>query len=351
MYTYINYFETKIKQSKVYLLLLAMFLSAMYLSTGFYRVGLEQQAIILRLGRLHEIVEPGLHFKLPAPIDELILVDVGQARCMLKLPSIHSGSANVLQQYASAIANNSNGSQSFYKRTSQSDTSSDNKSIYALTGDESIAELSFNVIWTVKDCVKFVFTARYPEETLTIAAHSILREVIARHQLDRILTIDRDQITHEIHQELQSFMDACDLGIHINEVQLGRIDPPAHTVFMEDDKKSYCVIDIYREVQRAKADFERSKNDAESYANYIIPEARGKAESMLNQASSYRARKLAQANGEAAVFEQLRAVYERNPAVAKSKLRAELRKHLLTKTHTIIGNRSSQPLVNLTNKV
>ena len=294
-----NFFATKLRENRLYALLTAISLCVIYLSTGFYRVGLEQQAIILRLGKIHAIVEPGLHFKIPAPIEELVLVDIGQARCMVKLPSIHTGAIHTKIKHNRFIDQTDSISARQYMSSSRNSSRSDieTKSIQALTGDESIAELSFNVIWTIKDSVKFVFTARSPEDTLTIAAHSILREVIARHQLDRILTIDRDQITHEIHQELQAFMDMCDLGIHINEVQLGRIDPPADTVYMEDDSKSYCVIDIYREVQRAKADFERSKNDAESYANYIIPEARGKAETMLNQANAYRVRKLAQAKG------------------------------------------------------
>lgn len=278
--------------------------------SGIRIIHMEQKGVVTRFGSIVQILEPGLHFCLPYMIDTVHILDCTSIRRI--------------------------------------DTDSDT----ILTGDENIASIYFYVLWNIKDPVAFLFSAKSPESTVRAASDSIMREIIAQNHFDKILTTSRNEIAKKAHIELQQFVDKCKLGIEIVEVQLGKVDPPNTKVRMIDangEEKEECVIEAYREVQRAKADFERSRNEAESYENYIIPESRGQAEKMIQAAQGYKIKTLAQANGQATQFNLLQTVYNKSPDIIKARLNKEYKQRLLQNAQdVIIGDvRNMSPLLNM----
>ena len=134
-----------------------------------------------------------------------------------------------------------------------------------LTGDENIVEAECAVFWRIKDPGQFLFRIDKPEAAVKVAAESALREVIGRTPIQAAMSDKRQQIADQTRELLQTLLDHANSGILITRVQLQRVDPPA------------AVIDAFNDVQRARADQERSRNEAEAYANDIIPRARGDA--------------------------------------------------------------------------
>ena len=138
-----------------------------------------------------------------------------------------------------------------------------------LTGDENIVNIDFSVFWVIKDAGKFLFKIQDPPATVKAAAETAMREVIAKSKLQSILTEGRSKIEIETQEIAQSLLDEYESGIQITQVQTQKADPPDE------------VIDAFRDVQAARADMERSKNEAEAYANDVIPRARGEAAQIL----------------------------------------------------------------------
>ena len=132
-----------------------------------------------------------------------------------------------------------------------------------LTGDENIVNIDFSVFWVIKDAGNFLFKIQDPEGTVKAAAETAMREVIARSDIQPILTEGRSVIETDTQEIIQEILDEYTSGIQITQVQTQKADPPDQ------------VIDAFRDVQAARADMERSKNEAEAYANDVIPRARG----------------------------------------------------------------------------
>ena len=146
-----------------------------------------------------------------------------------------------------------------------------------LTGDENIVDIDYSVFWVIKDAGKFLFNIQSPLETVKAASETAMREVIAKKsRIQSILTEGRSKIENEVQDITQGILDEYGSGIQITQVQTQKADPPNQ------------VIDAFRDVQAARADRERSKNEAEAYANDVIPRARGEAEKVLQQAEAYK---------------------------------------------------------------
>jgi len=132
-----------------------------------------------------------------------------------------------------------------------------------LTGDENIVDINFSVIWVVKDATQYLFNVEDPDNAIKAVAESAMREVAGRSQIEKIMTGDRESIQEQVRKLMQSVLDAYGAGVTIAEVKLQKVDPPGQ------------VIAAYRDVQAARADQERLRNEALAYANQVVPVARG----------------------------------------------------------------------------
>lgn len=245
-------------------LLVILALVLVWLASGFYRVQPDEQGVVLRFGRLDRITEPGLHYHLPYPIEEVIRPKVTRVnRIEVGFRSVPGGVREVAEE------------------------------ALMLTGDENIIDINFVVLWKIGNAADYLFNIRDPEDTLKIVSESVMREIIGRTPIVEATTEGRRRIEQQAAEQLQALMNEYQAGILITAVQLQKSDPPAQ------------VIDAFKDVQAAQADRERLQNEAEAYANKIIPEARGQAERILQEAQAYRQEVIARATGEAARFEQV----------------------------------------------
>jgi membrane protease subunit HflK len=218
---------------------------------GIYKVQPDEQGVVLRFGKRVETTEAGLHYHLPYPIESVLLPKV------TKINQLQLGNTKAL----SSTDPNANNAASRDKQM--------------LTGDENIVEADCAVFWRIKDAGQFLFSVDNPEFAIKLAAESALREVIGRTPIQAALSDKRQQIADETKTLLQRLLDEEKAGVLITQIQLQRVDPPA------------AVIDAFNDVQRARADQERARNEAESYANDIIPRARGEASHINQDAEAY----------------------------------------------------------------
>jgi membrane protease subunit HflK len=265
-------------------------------STGLYKVQPDEQGVILRFGRWVDTTQPGLHFHLPWPIETALLPRVTQV--------------NQLQLGGGAA------------------TASREKQM--LTGDENIVEADCAIVWQIKDAGLYLFKVADPETALRVAAESALREVIARTPIQAALSDRRQQIADETRDLLQTLLDSEQSGVAVMQVQLQRVDPPI------------TVIDAFNDVQRARADKERARNEAEAYANDILPRARGEAERIRQEAEAYRAQAVNLAEGDAKNFLSIYQSYTQAKEVTAWRLYLESVDEVLRKSSKVIVDSSGK---------
>jgi len=197
-----------------------------------------------------------------------------------------------------------------------------------LTGDENIVDVDFSVLWVIKPggVSDYLFNIQNPEGTVKAVAESAMREVMGRSKIEPVLTGARQSIEGAVQELMQKTLDRYGAGIQINQVQLLKVDPPAQ------------VIDSFRDVQAAKSDAERAQNEAQTYANQVIPEARGKAAQIRQAAEAYREQTVAEASGQAARFVKVLDEYKKAPDVTRQRIYLETMEHVLGGTDKIILN-------------
>lgn len=264
----------------------------LWLASGFYRVGPEQQGVVLRFGKLDRLTGPGLNYRLPWPIEDVLTPDVARVNRIeigftTAGPGLRGGRRELPEQ------------------------------ALMLTGDENIVDINFVVQWKIADAAQYLFNIRDPETTITAAAESVMREIIGQTPIVQATTEGRRAIEARVREMLQQLMVEYGAGIEIQEVQLQKADPPAD------------VIDAFRDVQRAQADREREQNVAEAFANDIIPRARGEAERLLQDAEAYRQEVVARATGEAQRFKTILAEYQKAQDVTVQRLYLETMEEVL----------------------
>ena len=198
-----------------------------------------------------------------------------------------------------------------------------------LTGDENIVDINYSVFWVIKDAQKFLFNIQSPVETVKAASETAMREVIAKNNIQNILTEGRASIEIEVQNITQKILDEYGSGIEITQVQTQQADPPEQ------------VIDAFRDVQAARADRERSKNEAEAYANDVIPRARGEAEQVLQQAEAYKKEVVAKAEGEASRFLAIYNEYRKARTVTQERMYLETMEKVLADINKIIIDKKS----------
>lgn len=284
------------------LLLLGGLLATGWIMAGIYKVQPDEQGVVLRLGRWVDTTQAGLHYHLPWPIETVLLPKVTQIK-QLKLANLFDGAAT---------------------------DSSDPREKQMLTGDENIVEADCAVFWRIKDAGQFLFKVNNPEASLRIAAESAMREVVSRTPIQAVMSNRRQQVAEETRALLQSRLDDAESGIIVTQVQLQRVDPPA------------AVIDAFNDVQRARADQERARNEAQAYSNDILPKARGDAARILQEAQAYQSQVVNLAQGEAKRFDSVYQSYAQSKDVTAWRLYLDSMDEVLKKASKVVVDSSGK---------
>jgi len=277
--------------------------------SGLYRVLPDEQGVVLRFGKFTSTTQPGLNYHIPYPVETVLTPKV------TKVNRIDIG-------FRSASDSG---------RTSGIGDVSEESLM--LTGDENIVNIDFSVFWVIKDAGKFLFKIQSPVETVKAAAETAMREVIAKSRLQSILTEGRSSIEIETQEIIQSILDEYESGIQVTQVQTQKADPPDQ------------VIDAFRDVQAARADMERSKNEAEGYANDVIPRARGDAAKILQEAEAYKQQVVAAAEGEASRFVAIYNEYTKAKRVTQERMYLETMEKVLADINKVIIDKDAGGVV------
>ena len=274
--------------------------------SGLYRVLPDEQGVVLRFGKFVNTTQPGLNYHFPYPIETVLTpkvtkvnrIDIG-FRSERDSGFTSGGVADVPEESL------------------------------MLTGDENIVNIDFSVFWVIKNAGNFLFKIQDPQGTVKAAAETAMREVIARSNIQPILTEGRSLIETDTQEIIQQILDEYNSGIQITQVQTQKADPPDQ------------VIDAFRDVQAARADMERSKNEAEAYANDVIPRARGEAAKILQAAEAYKKEVVAKAEGEASRFLSIYSEYAKAKEVTQERMFLETMEKVLADINKIIIDKNS----------
>ena len=234
------------------LILLLIVVLGIWLLTGFYRVQPDEQGVVLRWGEWTKTTQPGLNYHLPWPFETVITPKV------TKINRAEIGYRTLVDSNRGA-----------FTRPVPDES-------LMLTGDENIIDVKFTVFWRIMDAGQYLFNIQAPERTVKDAAESAMREVIGKTRLQSALAEERLLLAQQTHQLTQQVLDDYGAGIEITQVEPQDIAPPE------------AVIASFRDVQAARADQERAKNEAEAYRNDIIPRARGAAERLVQEGTAYK---------------------------------------------------------------
>jgi len=276
-------------------------LGFIWLASGLYRVLPDEQGVVLRFGKFVKTTQPGLNYHIPIPIESVQTPKVTKVNRM----DIGFRSERDTGFTSGGVADVPEES-------------------LMLTGDENIVNIDFSVFWVIKDAGKFLFKIQDPQGTVKAAAETAMREVIAKSKIQPILTEGRAKIEIETQEIIQSILDEYNSGIQITQVQTQKADPPDQ------------VIDAFRDVQAARADMERSKNEAEAYANDVIPRARGEAQKILQAAEAYKKEVVAKAEGEASRFLAIYNEYRNAKSVTQERMYLETMEKVLADIDKVI---------------
>lgn len=195
-----------------------------------------------------------------------------------------------------------------------------------LTGDENIVDVDVIVQWQIDPVApeNYVFNIQDPPGTVKAVAESAMREIVGRRNIQPVLTTDRGAIEAEVRQLMQETLDTYKAGVQIRLVQMQKVDPPQQ------------VIDSFRDVQAARADQERLRNEAQTYANRVVPEARGRSAQLVQSAEAYKDQTVAEALGQASRFNAVYTQYKNAPAVTRERLFIETMERVLGGADKII---------------
>lgn len=264
-----------------------------WLSTSIVIVDPTQQAAVFRFGKWQTNFGPGLHFHLPAPLESHTLIPV-ERRIETRL----GGTA---------------------------------EESLMLTQDENIVDIQFSVFWKVDTAnpENFLLNVRDPALTVEQVAESVMREVVGKTRLQNIITTERDTVQTAVAAQTQALLNEYRTGVEILSVQIDKSDPPQQ------------VIEAFNDVNVAEQDAETKTNQAAQFANEIVPQARGTAQRLLQEAEAYRDRVIADAGGEASRFDQIYEEYRKAPRVTRERMYLETMERVLGRTDKMILDQDS----------
>ena len=266
----------------------------LWLLSGIYIVGPDEQGVVRRFGKAVKVTEPGPHYHLPMPIEQVDKVKVKQVR------RIEIGFITVSQSPAR------------YKFIPAESL--------MLTGDEQIIDAQITVQYQVSDPVKFLFNVRDLERrhgALMDATEVALRQIVGKRPIDDVLVAEKLQVEIDTRELLQRIIDRYDSGVSIKEVKLQTVRPPQE------------VAAAFSDVVSAKEDKDRLIKEAEGYREDILPKARGKAASVIREAEGYKAQRIKRAEGDAARFLTVLKEYEKAKEVTRKRLYLETMEKIL----------------------
>ncbi len=278
----------------------------------FFRVDPDELGVVMRFGEFVRQEPPGLHFRLPYPIEEVVKPKVTRQN----ITEIGMRSATFERGFGGG------GVQDVKEES------------LMLTGDENTVDIDFVVYWRIKDAAQYLFNIQNPDNTVKEVAESAMREVVGQSNIQPILTEARAKTETAVLNLIQHTLDTYQAGIQIDQVTLQKVDPPMD------------VIDAFRDVQAARADKERLQNEAFAYANKVVPEARGEAERILQAAEGYKQQTVAEAQGQTARFLKVYEEYKKAPDVTRKRIFLETMERVLGGTDkVIIDGKSGQGVV------
>ncbi|HCL29488.1 MAG TPA: FtsH protease activity modulator HflK [Candidatus Latescibacteria bacterium] len=301
----------------VYLVLAV--LATLWVLSGIYTVDPDEKAVILRFGKLHAVVDPGLHYHLPRPIEMNIIRSTTRVyREEIGFQTIDPGPPARYRQRP--------------------------KESLMLTGDENIVNVEMVVQYKVSSVTDALFHVRglgafegSNQGLIHDACEASLRQVVGRHGIDEVLTEGKLRVQTEIKEKLQELFDIYRCGLTVQTVQLQSVGPPQQ------------VDAAFKDVASAKEDRERLVNEARGYQNDVIPKARGEAERMLKEAEAYTVERVRRAQGDADRFGAVYAEYVKAPEVTERRLYIETMERILPKMQKYIIDADGKGVINLIN--
>jgi len=300
-------FQPDMKNAGVGVGLIAAIALLIWLATGFFIVQEGQQAVITQFGKYKSTVNAGFNWRLPYPIQRHELVFVTQIR-----------SADV-------------GRDSVIKSTGLRESA-------MLTEDENIVEIKFAVQYRLSDARAWLFESRNPAEAVVQAAETAVREVVGKMRMDTALAEERDQIAPRVRTLMQTILDRYNVGVEVVGINLqqGGVRPPEQVQAAFDD------------VLKAGQERERAKNEAQAYANDVVPRAVGSASRLTEEAAAYKARIVAQAQGDAQRFSAVLTEYQKAPQVTRDRMYLESMQQIYTNvTKVLVESRQGSNLLYL----
>jgi modulator of FtsH protease HflK len=266
---------------------------AIWVASGFFIVDSGLQAVILTFGKFSEIVDNGPHLRAPYPFQSHEIVNVSQVR------TIEVG----------------------YRDNTRSKVP---KEALMLTDDENIIDIQFAVQYTVKDIKDYLFNNRFPDESVRQVAETAFREIVGKSKMDYVLYEGRQQVADSATRLMQVILDRYRTGILVQRVTMQNAQPPEQVQAAFDD------------AVKASQDRERQKNEGQSYANDVIPKARGAAARLTQEADGYKQRVIANAEGDASRFKQVLVEYNKAPAVTRERMYLDTMQQIMTSTTKVL---------------
>ena len=270
----------------------------------------DEQGVVLRFGEYNRQLTPGLNLRWPYPIETVYqpqVTRVNRVEIGMRLTpttSMFGGGSEVVRDVP--------------------------EESLMLTGDENIVDVDFVLFWRIKDAANYLFNIQNPQSTVKDVAESAMREIVGQNDIQPILTKNRRETEDSVRDLMQRVLDTYGAGIQVTQVQLQKVDPPSQ------------VIDAFRDVQAARADQERLQNEADAYANRIVPEARGQAQSILQAAQGYKEQTVAEANGRTDRFLKVYEEYTKAPDVTRRRMFLETMERVMAGTEKIIIDEKAQ---------
>ena len=281
-----------------------------WLFTGIYTVGPDEVGVVQRFGKYDRIVQSGLNYHMPFPIETV------QTPKVTEVKRIEVGFRTVGKNQYRTVERES----------------------LMLTGDENIVDAELIVQYKIKEPINYLFNFIGPELTLREASEASLRTVVGRHNIDEALTSGKLMIQEETKELLQLILDKYGTGVQVVAVQLQDVSPPKQ------------VIDAFKDVASAKEDKNRMINEAEGYRNDVIPKARGEAQAMIREAEGFRESRIKRAEGDVAKFKAILKEYSKAKDVTRERLYLEAMEGILPGLEKyIVPNGEDGNLLNLLN--
>ncbi|MBN2382587.1 FtsH protease activity modulator HflK [bacterium] len=270
-----------------------------------YIVEPAEEGLILTFGHYSHSTGPGLHMKLPWPIQSVIILEVATVRrAEIGFRTIAAGPPAKYRDFRNDPEMR--------------------KEAQMLTGDENIVSTDMTILYRISDAVSYAFRVKEPEKALRDLAEAVVRQIVGDHAIDTVLTTGKGTIQNEVKESLQNLVNFYQLGIVIQQVQLGEVQPPV------------AVANSFKDVATAKEDKERIINESKGYQNEQLPQARGNAAQIVKKAEAYAAERLAIAEGESQRFKAVAREYQKAPDVTMARLYLETMERVLSKAHMVV---------------